>query len=98
MLELYVYYRVPAGTTSAQPEIEALHTRLVAELPGLEARLLQRADGQHSAPDQLTWMEIYRHPQGLSPEQLQHIIHASAGWPSARIGTRHLEHFTTAVR
>jgi Domain of unknown function (DUF4936) len=90
--ELYCYYRVPAVTAdAARAEIAALHQRLRAALPGLQARLLQRTDTAESTD--ATWMETYCHPEGLGADALSHIVDAGAALPTGRVGPRHLERF-----
>lgn len=96
--ELYCYYRVPAALVdAAQAEITALQQRLCAALPGLEARLLQRTDiadaANKASTADATWMETYRHPDGLGADAVAQIVEASAAWPTGRVGTRHLERF-----
>jgi Domain of unknown function (DUF4936) len=54
--ELFVWYRVREGQRSeALAAVRAMQRSLVAEWPGLQARLLTRA-GTNSAA---TWMETY---------------------------------------
>lgn len=62
-MELYVYYRAPAESQAAlEQAVDAAQRALVAGHAGLEARLLRRPE---AANGQATWMEIYRHPQGI---------------------------------
>jgi hypothetical protein len=96
-LELYCYYRVPAAAAAAAlAEWRAAQAGLCDALPGLETRLLQRPDtnstGNASIGEQ-TWMEIHRHPAGLSAAQLEWLQTRLADLPSQRIGPRHLEWF-----
>jgi hypothetical protein len=73
MRELYLYWKLPADqATAALPALRAWQQALCAAHPGLEARLLRRAD-QASAPVQ-TWMEIYRQPGAGVDDALQQRI------------------------
>lgn len=89
-LELYVYYHVaervlPPTLLAAS----AMQARLAREHPGLECRLLRRP---HNATDEVTLMEIYRHPAGIDARLEAAITAAMDGLnPGA---TRHVEHFT----
>ena len=63
MRELFIYYRVRAGTTRAAREaVVAMQRELATMHEGLEARLLMRAD---AATGDATWMEIYAARRGL---------------------------------
>ncbi len=86
-----MYYRVaPAEAATALPQIERMFDDLRRSHEGLHARLLRRA--QSGASEQ-TWMEVYTHPGGITPE-LHAAIEAAAGRvPGARPGTRHAEVF-----
>jgi Domain of unknown function (DUF4936) len=87
--ELYVYYRVCATDSAAvAQEVLAAHQRLMARWPQLETRLLQREEGPTT-----TWMEIYRHPQGLDAPLLDQVRQAMAALPTQRDGPRHEERF-----
>lgn len=89
--ERYVYYRVPVGAAEAAgQEILAAQQRLCGQAPELSARLLRRAD---ATEDPCTWMEVYRHPQGLDDLRWAPVQAAMAGLPTARQGPRHEEHF-----
>jgi hypothetical protein len=91
MKELYVYYRVGrADSSAAQAQIEAAFDGLKRRHAGLDARLLRRA-----APDEdpQTWMEVYTHSGGVTPDLQAAIESAVHAMPDARIGARHLEVF-----
>lgn len=90
--ELYLYWRTGrADAAAATIGIRAWQQDLQKEHPGLQARLLRRAD-QSAA--ELTLMEIYTAPGGIGPALQQHITDrgdaVSAAW---RRGPRHLEVF-----
>ena len=81
---LFVYYKLEvSGHDDCAQRVRQCQARLVAQWPGLVAELLQRpevADGKE------TWMETYRHPQGLTPELLACIAQSAcdAGLPAPR--------------
>jgi len=91
MKELYVYYRIGrADTPAALLQIEGMFDALRQGHAGLHARLLRRPQPGES---QETWMEVYTHPGGITPDLLAAIESAARQMPSARIGARHLELF-----
>lgn len=58
--ELFVYYRVPeAACMPVAAVVAAMHRELVAEWPGLQARVLRRPDARDG---QATLMETYARP------------------------------------
>jgi len=92
-IELYIYWRVLS--VDAQAATQALRIwqqALEARVPGLQARLLKRAD---SDAGDATLMEIYTLVGGVGPALQQEIIDggntASSPW---RRGPRHVEMFT----
>ncbi|RTL32226.1 MAG: DUF4936 family protein [Burkholderiales bacterium] len=93
-LSLFVYYRVAAADQAlAKGAIESMQQRLRDEYPGLQARLMRRADGQAGAP-QATWMEVYEHPpQGVTPGCQNRLHELVSALPLALIGARHVETF-----
>ncbi|RZS56762.1 DUF4936 family protein [Sphaerotilus mobilis] len=93
LLELYVYYGVdPSQVDPARTALLAAQAALCRDWPGLQARLLQRADA--ARPGQpLTWMEIYRHPDGLSHDRLAALREGLAALPPGRLSDRHEERF-----
>ena len=86
-----MYYRVaPAEAATALPQIERMFDDLRRSHEGLRTRLLRRA--QSSASEQ-TWMEVYTHPGGITPE-LHAAIEAAAGRATGAVpGARHAEVF-----
>ena len=62
---LFVYYKVPASARSKVFEqVRIFQRQLVLTLPTLQVEFMQRPA---SSPEGLeTWMEIYRHPKGVS--------------------------------
>lgn len=97
-VELYVYYRVAAADEAlACAQVQALQQQLGVELPGLQARLLRRgADGSSTGAEPgglSTWMETYRHADGLGADWLALIRQATQGVPDRRAGPRHEECF-----
>jgi hypothetical protein len=86
---LYVYYKVALDQHAhSARQVRAFQAALLLRWPGLVAELLQRpelSDGKE------TWMETYRHANGMSSELQQSVQHAAldAGLPAPR----HTEHF-----
>jgi hypothetical protein len=65
MQTLYVYYKLPTDQHALwRPRVENFAQRLRQRWPGLQVELMQRPDP--SAEGQETWMEVYRHPDGVS--------------------------------
>ncbi len=93
LLELYVYYGVdPSRVESARAALLTAQAELCRDWPGLQARLLQRADA--AQPGQpLTWMETYHHPDGLSHGCLAALQDVLTALPPGRITDRHEERF-----
>lgn len=91
---LFVYYRV-AHTDSAEAfrRISALQQTLMQRLPGLQARLWQRADAAGSQVSEQTWMEVYEHPDGVDALCEQLLAEQVGALPCGLIGTRHVEAF-----
>jgi hypothetical protein len=91
--ELYLYWRVAAADAAQAVDATRRWQReLQGQVPGLAARLLQRADG--TAGD-ATLMEIYSLAGGVGAAVQQRIVDegaaATAPW---RRGVRHLEVFS----
>lgn len=64
--------------------------------PGLRASVMQRADeagGAGSADGNATWMEVYEHPEGISPSCEQALLEAASSLPELTAGPRHVEVF-----
>ena len=82
---LYVYYKLPPSEHTRlkdrivrlQQEIEKLDTSLKFEV-------LQRPEIGSDGNE--TWMEVYHHPEGISPAMIQqiHQIALSCGLPEQR--------------
>lgn len=86
-----MYYRVGrADVSTARAQIEDAFDGLKRRHAGLDARLLRRVP---SDEDPQTWMEVYTHPGGVTPDLQAAIESAVRAMPGARIGTRHLEVF-----
>ena len=81
---LYVYYKVDAAQHAAlAPRVRDFQARLAEAWPGLACELLQRPE---AASGQETWMETYRHGDGLTEAIVAGIARAAteAGLPSPR--------------
>lgn len=93
-MELYVYYRVPAGRLAeAVSAAQAMQQGLVRDRPGLVARLLRRTDAAAGA-DEVTLMETYALPGGLDEGFAAVLDAAAAPWSAALgAGARHAERF-----
>lgn len=96
----FVYYRVPhANRRAAAVAVQQMQATLVDQWPGLQARLMHRADvsqpGDTANPTEVedTWMEIYEHPSGISPSIAQAIAAQAGALQSGLIGVRHVETF-----
>lgn len=66
---LFVYYKLPV-TEHAQwlGRVRDFQQAVVQAWPGMTVELMQRPE---ASPEGLeTWMEVYRHPQGVSPEMM----------------------------
>jgi hypothetical protein len=62
---LFVYYKLPANEHALwRPRAENFAQRVRQRWPGLQVELMQRPDP--SAEGLETWMEVYRHPEGVS--------------------------------
>lgn len=89
---LFIYFRLTSSSApQALQQLGAMQTGLRARHPGLSARLLARTDSQ-GGPE-LTWMEIYEHPHGLSEAFLADLQAAVHALPADLIGPRHTESF-----
>jgi Domain of unknown function (DUF4936) len=92
-IELYIYWRVlPADAQAACQALRAWQLAIEAQVPGLQARLLKRAD---AAAGDATLMETYTLAGGIGPALQQEIVDGgdtvSSPW---RRGPRHVELFT----
>ncbi|HEX5312341.1 DUF4936 family protein [Aquabacterium sp.] len=90
---LFVYYRVPVPLQdAARRAVDAIHAQLREAYPGLNARLMQRADTATDAQAH-TWMEVYEHPSGISQACEQSLAALVKALPPDLIGPRHTEVF-----
>ncbi len=99
MRELFIYYQSTLENERVlHAEVLALQADLQTQHPGLQTRLLRRAEASDGMN---TWMEIYAVPmlpEGVS-DDLQREIEAAA---KARLsllitGPRHIESFVTCA-
>ena len=85
MSTLFVYYKLPR-TEHAHwlARVQANALALTARWPGLQVELMQRPEV--NAQDLETWMEIYRHPDGVGPDLMRAIEQEAqqAGLPAPR--------------
>ena len=89
---LYVYYRVhQAQAVAARAATARLFAALRDRWPLLRSTLHGRADPA-GAPE-LTWMEVHRHPDGVSARCREDIDALAQQWLGDLIGTRHTEVF-----
>jgi hypothetical protein len=93
--QVFVYYRVRAEhRIEAATALRALHTKWRASDPGLGCELLQRVDDGRDRDGAVTLMEVYRHPDGVSPTWQQRIeVEARAVLAPWLIDERHVEVF-----
>jgi hypothetical protein len=90
----FVYYRVPlAQREETLRAVQRMQHSLVQQWPGLQARLMQRADSDAGAGTDITWMETYAHPQGVSNVIAQAIAAQASALLEGLIGVRHVETF-----
>ena len=85
---LYIYYKVDAAQHAAlAPRVRAFQAGLAAKWPGLRCELLQRPE---TAGGQETWMETYRHADGLTDALADAIARAAedGGLPLPRHAER----------
>lgn len=95
---LYVYYRVPLEQQeAARCAVQAIQMQLMREHPGLRARLLQRADEPADQAVDVTWMEVYEHPAGVSTACEQSLMALVKSLPAELTGARHTEVFSPHV-
>ncbi len=66
---LFVYYKLPV-TEHAQwlGRVRDFQQAVVQAWPGMTVELMQRPEASPEGME--TWMEVYRHPQGVSPEMM----------------------------
>jgi len=86
---LCVYYKVDAARHADWlPHVQQFQFALLARWPGLVCELLQRPEVVAGAE---TWMETYRHADGLNAEMTDAIAQAAAA--AALPVPRHTERF-----
>lgn len=89
---LFIYYRVAtAQALPARQAVKAMQAGLCDRHVGLKAELMRRTEEKDGMQ---TWMELYSHPAGVSPELEAEIARAAEALRQAWIqGPRHLEVF-----
>jgi hypothetical protein len=72
MKTLFVYYKLPVDQhASVKTRLQGMSEELLRRIPGLQVERMQRPE---ISPEGLeTWMEVYRHPAGVSEEMMEHI-------------------------
>jgi hypothetical protein len=90
MRELYFYWHADAPQgVRAMEAVAAAQREWQARWPGLQARLLQRAEGPRA-----TWMEVYVRPGGIDDAlQAMLVAEGDARFAPWIDGRRHLEVF-----
>ena len=81
---LYVYYEVDATEhATLAPRVRQVQKQLSVQWPGLICELLQRPEADKGIE---TWMETYRHSDGITAALTQAITDAAAtaGLPASR--------------
>jgi Domain of unknown function (DUF4936) len=69
---LFVYYKVPASARSKVFEqVHIFQKQLLLTLPTLQVEFMQRPASSSEGLE--TWMEIYRHPKGVSDSVISFI-------------------------
>lgn len=90
-LALFIYYRVPqARVVAAQAALRQMFDVLQARWPGLQSRLYGRQD---EASQDVTWMEVHQHPQGVHADCQEDVATQAQQWLTGLIGVRHIEVF-----
>jgi hypothetical protein len=83
---LFVYYKIEKNQrTDWVLRVQAFQQRVLAAWTGLEGDLMQRSE---SLPEGMeTWMEIYRHPNGVSDDIIFSIrqLASEMGLPGTRV-------------
>lgn len=92
-LSLFIYYRVHATRqVQAQGAIESVQEQLRQEYPGLQTRLMRRADNQADEPE-ATWMEVYECPGDMGAACQARLAALLEALPPDLTGPRHVETF-----
>ncbi|NUZ08036.1 DUF4936 family protein [Piscinibacter koreensis] len=102
MRELFVYYRVsPGNADAAYAAVDRLQTGLVAEFPGLQARVLRRPIPPNAPATALqTWMEVYAMDAQAGGAGVDESVQQAIETRAERVrpfieGPRHVEAFET---
>jgi hypothetical protein len=86
MQALFVYYKLPVQEHALwRPKVEAFQHELRQKWSGLSTSLMQRPE---ATPDGIeTWMEIYSHAEGVTPEVMDSIaaLATAHGLPPKRM-------------
>jgi hypothetical protein len=96
---LFVYYRMPVVHSLALYEgVVSMQADLRARFPALQTRLMVRSDnGPDSAgradEQAATWMEVYEHPDGITPACESALLMAAHELTAQGMGPRHVESF-----
>jgi len=86
MSTLFVYFKLPLDQHEAlRPVAQAFQARVVQTWPQMRCELLQRPEA--TADHIETWMEVYHHPAGVSPEMMRRIgeLALEMGLPAKRM-------------
>jgi hypothetical protein len=78
--------------------VHTLFQRLRAAWPDLQPRLMHKvsAPAPQATPEELTWMEVYEHPLGVSPDCLAQMQNLAQTLLADQTGPRHIELFAPA--
>ena len=89
---LFIYYRVATGQAQpARRAVKAMQAGLCDHHAELKAQLMRRPEEKDGMQ---TWMELYSHPAGVSPELEAELGRAAEALSQAWIqGPRHVEVF-----
>jgi len=91
---LYVYYKVPQAQASvASGWVQRMQAALRQEFGQLQTQLMQRSDVTDQANGSVTWMEVYRHPQGVNAAMEARLHALLSTLPTDLLGERHTERF-----
>jgi hypothetical protein len=85
MITLFVYYKLPVSEHAQWlARVYDFQQAVMQGWPGMGVELLQRPEP--SAEGMETWMEVYRHPLGVSKEMMASIeqLAHDSGLPSKR--------------
>ena len=85
MQALFVYYKITASEHAAWLQrVRVFEQQVQRSWPDLQIELMQRPEA--SSDGQETWMEVYRHPRGVTQAMTESIgqLAAQAGLPMKR--------------